>query len=135
MKFLSVIVVLAFVLSGCRKSERDQDTSILASKDQTTLDMMLSTVLTIVDETARKQYGLIGSYGTDYLACAVVSPNLGSTPQTIVIDFGPYCNGPDDRLYYGKIHVSMNGNYFDSTTVTTISFIDYIVDYKEIRGK
>ena len=133
MKFLAILM-MGLVLLGCRKSQRDQDESVLASTDQATIDMVVSSILSMVDEAARKEYGVISSYSSQYLLCTVVSDNLGTSPQTIVIDFGPQCNGSNNRVYKGKIHMSMTGDYLDSNTITTLSFIDFFIDDMEIMG-
>lgn len=135
MKFSILILVLPLILLGaCRNSDRDYDDSLLASTDAIAAEMFLSHTFLIIDDAAKKEYGMIPNHTSGHLSCATIISNLLGSPNTINIDFGSGCVGADGRERKGTIYCTVNGNYGDSLVVTTVNFINYYINDIKIEG-
>ncbi len=132
--FVIPILLCAVFLGSCRKSDRDFDESILASQDEIANQLYLSNAFHIIDDAARKAYGMTPSHTSGQLDCATVIENLIGSPNTISIDFGTGCSGTDGRTRKGQIYCTIDDNYSDSATVVNASFINYYVDDVKFDG-
>lgn len=136
MKFTFPIIftLCLLCLGSCRNADRDYDDSLLASADAIGGEMFLSQTFLIIDDAAKKEYGMIPNHSSGHLSCATVISNLLGSPNTINIDFGTGCTGADGRVRKGTIYCTVNGNYGDSSVVTTVNFINYFVNDIKIEG-
>jgi len=64
--------------------------------------------------------------------CATVTHN--KEEQTIIIDFGDGCEGPDGKVRSGIIFITYTGRLFVPGAVWTITFRNYYVNRKHIEG-
>ncbi len=132
--YLVPILLCAIFLGSCRKSDRDFDESIIASSDEIDNQVYLSNAFYIIDDAARKAYGMTPSHTSGHLGCATVIENLLGSPNTISIDFGTGCTGSDGRTRKGQIYCTIDANYSDSATVVNANFINYYVDGVKVDG-
>lgn len=72
--------------------------------------------------------------GLDCPAVAV-SPDDGTFPRTITIDYGPDgCEGPGGRLRQGRIIVFQTGQMASPGATRTITFENFFVDGVQVQG-
>jgi hypothetical protein len=125
--FLYLMLVAGLVfLSGCRKSDRDEDKELQSAEDfgiaqATFADLFHQLDLYcagLADVNRNSQPGL------QNCASVTVNPALPnpSFPKTVSIDFGPVnCAGPDGVLRRGVITAVFSGRYRDSLSTITIT--------------
>jgi hypothetical protein len=81
----------------------------------------------------------IGEGNDDALraGCATIShtaDTLGQFPDTIRIDFGTSCLGPDGRTRTGALDIIMSGRWRDAGTVTTVTSDSFSVNGYAVFG-
>lgn len=64
-----------------------------------------------------------------------VTPDDGSFPRTVTIDYGPDgCEGPNGRLRQGMIMVSQTAPMYETGATRTITFDNFFVDGVQVQG-
>src|SRR6476469_115677 len=63
-----------------------------------------------------------------------VTPNDGTYPKTITIDFGDACVGLDGKLRSGKIIISLTAPFRQPGSVLTISLENFYINHIHIEG-
>jgi len=67
-------------------------------------------------------------------ASITVTPNDGTYPKTITIDFGDACVGLDGKLRSGKIIISLTAPFRQPGSVLTISLENFYINHIHIEG-
>jgi hypothetical protein len=67
-------------------------------------------------------------------ASITVTPNDGTYPKTITIDFGDACVGLDGKLRSGKIIISLTAPLRQPGSVLTISLENFYINHIHIEG-
>lgn len=68
-------------------------------------------------------------------ATITVTPEDGSYPKTILIDFGTGCLCPDGKWRKGKLELHFTAPIRQPHAVVTLTFIDYFLNRASIKGK
>ena len=131
--FLGVCSMVIY--TGCRKSDRENDTETETVTENTLADYTFSDVLGQVITAASTRNTLFGKL--DINATLATCPSVTMTPDTpntsfpkvLVIDYGTTnCTGSDGITRRGKISASFTGKLKLANTVVTISFGGYYVN-------
>jgi len=131
-----LIILLAILgLASCRKSDRDFDESLLATQDATDVKLYLLNNFYIVDDVAKKEYGMTPGTTSGLTSCATIISNTLGSPNTFNIDFGGGCTGADGRVRKGQMYVTVDGTYGDSLCKIEVNFLDFFINDVEIEGK
>lgn len=137
MRLLLIVFAAAIILlsAACRKSDRDLDNSLRASKDQVIADQLTFDLFILIDEACRKEWSFIPALTTGKLDCAAISSNLTGFPKTVSISFGAIgCITADGRMRKGTVVVQIYGEYGDPSTNVTVSTSNYGVDEYLLNG-
>lgn len=86
-------------------------------------------VFSMIDEEAKWDAGLRNSR-----TCGTVTSNTAVMPMELNIDFGAAGCMDNGHLKQGQIQAYFTGLYTDSTTVVTVTFINYMVDSNLVSG-
>lgn len=123
---LLIVSILAALLafSACRKSERDNDESTLASGDQAMHERLSNDIIGFVDEAARSTQGIKA------LNCASITIDTMANPKVMTIDFDafPGCTGNDGFKRGGVVTATFTSKYSVPGSVITISLSNYRTD-------
>lgn len=68
-------------------------------------------------------------------ATITVTPDDGSYPKTVLIDFGAGCLCPDGKWRKGKLQLHLTAPIRQPNAVVTLTFIDYFLNRTSIKGK
>jgi hypothetical protein len=130
MKNLFLIALAScFILLGCKKSDRDDDTSTNSSEDYAFSTGLVYDVFKIVHQASNTSQGIVSSTTVDsttVFGCDTIIFDGSTNPKTLRINFDNCSSSTNSRS--GYIDVSYNGFYDDLGTVTTISFNDYTLN-------
>ena len=101
--------------------------------------------------TAAEEEGMAsseGSGGRNYLptfeelrrrigdcATITVTPDDGSYPKTVLIDFGNGCLGADGKWRRGKLELHFTAPIRQPNAVVTLTYIDFFLNRASIKGK
>lgn len=128
-------LLLLIIVSSCRKSDRDYDTTIKASTDEALAQDFIGDIMRLTDDAAKKEFGKTPQYYTGLLSCAVVTSNTSSSPATMSINYGSTgCIGPDGRKRSGQLDFTFTSSYMDSGNVITITPANYYIQEFRIEG-
>ncbi|MCB9360056.1 MAG: hypothetical protein H6587_00850 [Flavobacteriales bacterium] len=134
-KLFLIALACCFTIVGCKKSDRDDDTSTNSSEDYAFSTGLVYDVFKIVHQASNTSQGIVSSTtvdSTSVFGCDTIIFDGSTTPKTLSINFNN-CSSSNSRN--GYINASYNGFYDDLGTVTTISFNDYILnDFTFIAG-
>jgi hypothetical protein len=129
--FLSIFSVL---LSGSCKKEKEKDKDTKASEDNAFAQSIFENTVSLADEAGYRSGAFTGNLSP---ACVTVTYDTvnSSNEDTITINFGTTsCVGLDSRSRKGMITIRFTGNYGDSASVHTITFLNYFVDNNKVTG-
>lgn len=139
----SLLLTLLVIATGCRKSDRQNDTDTQSSADYlqahtfyantatTVFDLLRGRPEIYLDaDTANHQSGSCPS-----IVISPAYPDSTTYPKTITIDYGAAnCTGADGLLRRGKLQVVINLNPLFNGSVITINPNSFYINDKEIRG-
>lgn len=135
MKLAFSALFLGILFTACQKDEtttNDLSTDqMVASLDQATADDLIEDVDVQVDDAIETRGG--GNSG----GCPVItfSPNDGSYPRTITIDYGTDgCPGPGGRIRKGQIVVTLSDTLIQPGATRTVNFVDFYIDDAHVEG-
>ena len=121
-----IALACCFTIVGCKKSDRDDDTSTNSAEDYALSTGLVYEVFKIVHQASYTSLGIVNSTTLDsssVFGCDTIIFDSSSNPKTLSIYFNNCLSSTDVRL--GSINATFNGFYDDLGTVTTISFNDY----------
>jgi len=117
-----------------------------SSEAQASLDDGDDIALTAAEEEGMASSG--GSGGRNYLptfeelrrrigdcATITVTPDDGSYPKTVLIDFGNGCLGADGKWRRGKLELHFTAPIRQPNAVVTLTYIDFFLNRASIKGK
>jgi hypothetical protein len=117
-----------------------------SSEAQASLDDGDDIALTAAEEEGLASGG--GSNGRNFLptfeelrmrigdcATITVTPDDGSYPKTVLIDFGNGCLGRDGKWRKGKLELHFTAPIRQPNAVVTLTYIDFFLNRASIKGK
>jgi hypothetical protein len=135
-KLLIIVLSSLFMFIGCKKSDRDDDTSTNSSEDYALATGLVYDIFKIIHQASSTSQGIVSATtldSTSVFGCDTIIFDGSTSPKTLQVNFGN-CS-TSTNLRSGYITASYNGFYDDLGTVTSISFNDYILnDFTFIAG-
>lgn len=125
-KLFLIALASCFIFVGCKKSDRDDDTSTNSSEDYAFSTGLVYDVFKIVHQASNTSTGIVSSTtidSTSVFGCDTIIFDGSTNPKTLRVYFDNCSSSTATRS--GNIDVSYNGFYDDLGTITTISFNDY----------
>ena len=127
--FTLCVLSLVAGVTGCTRSERDQDLETLSARELALGYHIIDDALREIHNAALSNSNICDQAGNAPLnSClqgAIFNSN-GSFPKTLTLDYGQENNVCDDGLSrYGVIRARFTGKYLETGTVVDISFQDY----------
>jgi hypothetical protein len=127
MRLFSVTIAslsLVFVLNGCRKSDRNNDTDTTYVEDLGNAHCALFEVFFAVHEANLSTPGI-----RSFLSCATLTADTLGNPKSLIVDFGTTgCVSPSGRNRTGKIIVYQTGNYSIPGSTSTVYFDSFYIN-------
>jgi len=122
---LGSLLILA-TLASCRKEENADEFSIASQDMAISADLMQD-----IEDQSNNQLSEIGVRG-----CAVLTTSQpkGIFPNTITIDFGNGCTGPDGRSRIGKMIINVTDSLKLVGSIRIITLENYSVNGIKIEG-
>jgi len=140
MKVKHILIFCLFCLSitGCNDSDRDKDTTTIATAENSTAENLFNDVWKTVHGMILQDTVLNGQDTTLPVEACVDSirrtPDLGPYPIQIVFYYGASSVCSDGRLRGGKILAELSGPYLSTGSQLSITFDDYMIDGLELFG-
>ncbi len=127
---LLLLAAVIITVSGCRKSDRDNDTSTFSALDNAIAAQVYADIFEQVDEAAANEPGIRES-----MMCATITADTTSNPMVLTIDFGnTNCLGADGNNRRGVITATFTGKYRDPGTVISVSLQNYYWNDYKVEG-
>jgi len=126
-RFLVIIIATSVLFVGCKKSDRDEDTSINSSEDYALSTGLVYDVFKIIHQASNTSTGIVSTTSLDtttVFGCDTIIVDAVSSPKTVQINFDGDCTSSNVKRN-GTIDVSYNGYYDTPGTVTTVSLYNY----------
>ena len=124
-----IALACCFTIVGCKKSDRDDDTSTNSSEDYAFSTGLVYDIFKIVHQASNTSTGIVSSTildSTSVFGCDTIIFDGSTNPKTLRVNFDNCASSTSSRS--GYIDASYNGFYDDLGTVTTISIYNYILD-------
>lgn len=135
-KIFFFTLAFTLVFYGCKKSDRDDDSSTNSSEDFALSTGLVFDVFKIIHQASNTSQGIVNTTITDstsVLGCDTIIFDGVSNPKTLRVNFNN-CNSSSSTRS-GYIDASYNGFYDDVGTVTTVSLSNYILnDFAFVSG-
>ena len=130
------VLLAVAVISGCRKSQRDDDVDTQSSADAARAisyaNAIFNQVHGVVIEDSLALYK-IGAYD-GCIDSVVTTTTLGTFPKTTIIYYGG-TTCPDSRIWQGEVIVKQTGLFNnDSLSVATITFRKFSIGDSKVEG-
>ncbi|HYG51199.1 MAG TPA: hypothetical protein VD905_09870 [Flavobacteriales bacterium] len=124
MRFLVITLLLVATLSGCRKSDRNNDTDTTLIEDVANAQNALFEAFFAAHEANLTTPGI-----RTFLSCAVLTADTLGTPRSLIVDFSsPGCPSPTGRNRSGKLIIYQNGYYSTPGSTSTVYFDAFYVN-------
>jgi hypothetical protein len=134
-KILLIAFASCLLFTGCKKSDRDDDTSTNSSEDYAFSTGFVFDVFKIIHQASSTSLGIVSTTiadSTSVFGCDTIIFNGTTTPKTLSVSFAN-CSSINSRS--GYINVSYNGFYDTQGTITTINLTNYqLNDYSFVSG-
>lgn len=127
---LSMLFALPFLFTACNKDDKaTDDMEVVTSEDVLTAQDLVE------DTEAEVDYELDSRDPEDDCPIVTITPNDGSYPRTITIDYGTEgCEGLNGRIRKGVIEVTLSDTMINAGAVRTVTFVGFSVDDVQIAG-
>lgn len=113
-----VSMILGISLSGCRKSDRANDTDATLVEDVANANTALFEVFLAAHEANLSTPGV-----RTFLSCATLTADTLGSPKSLIVDFGNSgCASPTGRTRVGKIILYQTGYYSVAGGKSTVYF-------------
>ncbi len=126
-KNLLIVFICLIVISSCKKSDRDLDNTTNTSVDVAFATNLFYDIFKTVHQAAYYSQGIVTSTSIDSNAvygCDSIYIDTLSNPKKLDIIFNANCT-TNGIIRNGTIKTTLNGNYNNSGTSTTVSFSNY----------
>jgi hypothetical protein len=135
-KLFLIALASCFIFIGCKKSDRDDDTSTNSTEDYAFSTSLVYDIFKTIHQASSTSQGIVSSTtvdSTSVFGCDTIIFDGSTNPKTLSVNFNNCSSSTDTRN--GSINVSYNGLYDVLGTVTTISFNDYTFnDFAFVSG-
>jgi hypothetical protein len=132
-----MFILLAFTLTfvACNKDENlSPEEAITTSEDLTTVQNIVQDTEDEVD-AIMEGVELETIVTTDDCPTITVTPEDGSFPRTVTIDYGlEGCEGPRGRWRIGQIVVTQSDFMYNEGAVRTVTFVGFSIDDVQVAG-
>ena len=136
-KLLLLALSCCFIFIGCKKSDRDDDTSTNSSEDYALATGLVYDIFKVIHQASNTSQGIVSSTTIDsssVFGCDTIIFDDMVNPKTMRINFDPDCTS-SDLIRNGYIDVNFNGFYDTPGTVTTITLYNYTInDFTFVSG-
>jgi hypothetical protein len=125
--FSILLLVVLFGFIGCKKSDRDEDTSVNSSEDYATGQTIAHDIFKMVNQIAFSVKGITTNNLADtttLFGCDTLIIDTVNSPKTISIQFNGSCSYSGINRK-GTVIISFSNNYDTPGAITTISFNNY----------
>ena len=138
----SIFILSAVIWTGCSDSDRDEDTTTLASADNSFAEHYYNDIFKQVHRVIVLDTMLYGADTTmpfeDCIDTIYKVPNFPSYPLQLVIEYAndslPTPCG-DGRMRYGRLNVTLNGPYGSPGSSMVILPDSFTIDEYRIEGQ
>jgi archaellum component FlaF (FlaF/FlaG flagellin family) len=130
-QILKVVGILGFLIIGfsaCDTIEVLED--VTSSQD----DAAIQNVIDAVEDEAETQVANEMANLTSGCVQFIWDQPKGTFPNTLTIDFGTGCMGPNGRFHTGQITVYMTDTFYNAGAIREIGFVNYTVDSIAVEG-
>ena len=140
-KFIWTVLLLSVASwAGCSDSDRDEDTTTLASADNSFAEHFYNDIFKQVHRVIVLDTMLYGADTTlpfeDCIDTIYKIPNFPSYPLQLVIDYGnDSLPCPDGRIRYGRLNVTLNGAYGSPGSSMVINPDSFTINEYRIEGQ
>lgn len=136
-KIIYLLLVVNIVFLGCKKSDRDNDTSTNSSEDFAMSTGLVLDIFKIIHQASSTSTGIISSTSLDtnsVFGCDTIIYDGTSSPKTLRVVFDENCTSSNISRN-GTLYATYNGFYDTPGTKTSIGIYDYKYnDYYFISG-
>ncbi|MGK7390662.1 MAG: hypothetical protein ACNS60_09930 [Candidatus Cyclobacteriaceae bacterium M2_1C_046] len=127
-KVILLILAAAIVLSSCDTEE----ISLVEEQATVSDEAMIESAFEEIDDMTFAGLSENGGRieGDGRFSCATIT----TATDTIFIDFGTGCEGPNGRIRAGKVIISRTAPFWQKNAVITTAFEDFSIDGNQITG-
>ncbi len=128
---LFAVAVATLTFTACNKDDSlsEEDSTTLTAEDAAVMEDIVAEVEEQID------YQVEFRSGEDEDCPAIaVTPEDGSFPKTITIDFGDSCVGPNDKVYTGQIIVEQSAPMHEVGATRAVTFQNFSIDGVQVEG-
>jgi hypothetical protein len=132
LSYLSGALALCLTLLACNKESLDNVQDVIASEDLLTFQNMMEETDDQIEYTLETRGG---DEPENDCPIVTVTPDDGTYPRTILIDFGTEgCEGPHGRIRTGLIQITLTDALENPGAIRTVEHLDYYVDDVWVQG-
>jgi hypothetical protein len=115
-------------------TESEQSAYEAEESTENIFDVVESITLAAMDFSDASSGGRLAVFQNPETDCAEISITLGDEMNTVVIDFGDGCEGPDGKTRKGKVIVDYKGNWLMEESLVTTVLQDFYIDGIKVEG-
>jgi hypothetical protein len=129
-QILAGLFLIGLTFTACQKDSDIQEENAQTSEDIA----MAQTLMEETEDAIDYELETRGDEPETDCPTVTVTPNDGSYPRTVTIDFGAECEGPYGHTRSGIIQVVVTDTMKNAGASRTVTFDNYFVDGVQVEG-
>lgn len=128
---LFAVAVAALTFTACEKdnSLTEEDSITMTAEDAAVMEDVVAELEEQIEYQVEFRSG-----GDENCPTISVTPDDGSFPKMITIDFGDSCEGPNGKVYTGQIIVEQSAPMGEAGATRSITFQNFSIDGVQVEG-